>query len=122
MAYVYSGFAFPLQVGEGGIPQMQTDVELIGSSIMQVLLTQKGERVMRGELGTNLLRLVFESADPFIDRQIVKEVRSAIARFEPRAVVHDVRVIRKDNFCDVDIEYSFAGQTGTVKVPLGEQT
>jgi len=68
------------------------DLELIDSSIRQILETEKGERVMLPEFGSRLRRLVFEPLDEILENQIRREVAEAIARWEDRIWLEDVRV------------------------------
>lgn len=86
---VYYGMNPPFFGGAQNILSRQEDERLIKNDILQLLLTIPGERVMRAEFGVNLRNIVFEQFD---DRLISldSEIRIALARYEPRIIVHDV--------------------------------
>ena len=91
------GLAFPLQLGapdkHGRRPLMAcTYEEHIKQSLRTLLLTARGERVMRPDFGSGLGVYIFESIDATTASLIKSEVESAVARFEPRVDLLDVQV------------------------------
>lgn len=92
------GFGFPFEFRRGrtwcvgGTPTSQTNAErdeAVRVGVEQVLLTNKGERVMFGDFGAGLDRFLFQPL-PGIDSFVVSEVRRAIGTWSPRAVVSNV--------------------------------
>jgi phage baseplate assembly protein W len=65
--------------------------ELIRQSLLLLLSTYPGERVMRPEYGCELLTLAFARNDDTTAGLAIHYVRQAVERFEPR-----VRIIRVD--------------------------
>lgn len=63
----------------------------VAEAIRIVLGTCPGERVMRPEFGCGAHRLVFGSLDATTVGRVVDTVREALARYEPRIEVLDVR-------------------------------
>lgn len=102
---IFKGFSFPFRKGTQSVPEAVTDDELIRQSIIQIILTAPGERVMRPDFGSNAYALVFENNDDLLVDSIRFSVHSAITKFEPRAVVKEVRVDRKDEHVFVTVEY-----------------
>lgn len=65
--------------------------ESVRQSIWIILGTARGERVMRPDFGCGIHELVFASAGSTLAGQVIREVREALVRWEPRADVSDVR-------------------------------
>lgn len=87
------GWTFPIQVdGRGGI-SLSSEEELVKQSILQILFTSFGERVMLRLFGSGLQDLVFEPADELIEREVDAEVRDPLARWERRIDILDVSTI-----------------------------
>jgi len=86
------GVRFPLSRTEGGDWSKQFDRDLIYAGFKQLLLTQKGERVMFPNFGTNLRRYLFEPVTQSLKDSIDAEIREAARLYEPRVVIRDVSI------------------------------
>jgi len=90
--FIGRGWAFPLRVdATGGIALVGRERE-IEEAIRLVLGTAPGERVMRPEFGCRIHDYVFAPADAATATALSNEVRSSLARWEPRIDVEDVVV------------------------------
>jgi len=105
MAATFRGILFPYQKGSTSFPAKAEDSELIRQSIIQILLTEGGERVMRPDFGSGLMSRVFDNNDAVLESLLQAEVFSAIGRWEPRAIVRSVDVERKDSTITVTVNY-----------------
>ena len=76
----------PLPSAAGGI-QLVTGDAAIRQSIMLLLTTIPGERVMRPDYGCPLHRLIFWPNDATTAGLAIHYVRQAIRRFEPRVQI-----------------------------------
>ena len=86
-------FSFPFRSGNTSFPQQSgTDEDAIKSSLIQIVTTGKGERVMRGGFGCDAFAMVFENNDSLFRRKAEREIRSAVARWEPRVRINAVVV------------------------------
>jgi phage baseplate assembly protein W len=76
---------------------------------------------MRPELGTGAPDYVFENNNQALAAALKQEIKSAIARFEPRAAVSNVTVELKEESTIVNVEYVVltTGAGGSVPIPLG---
>lgn len=74
----------------GGIDLVEGDA-CVRQSILLLLSTARGERVMRPDYGCDLHRLVFSPNDATTAGLAIHYVRTAVERWEPRA-----RVLRVD--------------------------
>ncbi len=114
----YKGIAFPFRKSSSSFPAIATDDALIRDSIMQIMATQKQERVMRPDFGANVFRFVFANNDDFLVDLISTETRTALTRFEPRIIIQDVQIQQSDNQIISTISYVIrsTGQTQTLDV------
>jgi phage baseplate assembly protein W len=64
----------------------------VSQSIRLILSTAKGERVMRPDFGCGIHDLVFSVTSQTTCDRTASEVREALARWEPRIDVEEVRV------------------------------
>ena len=101
------GVAFPVQLdGSGAVLRAQYE-ESVRQSILIILGTAKGERLMRPDFGCGIHDLVFENASGTTIGRIQKEVNQSLLRLEPRIDVLNVDVTASDegNTLLIDIEY-----------------
>jgi uncharacterized protein len=82
--FLGAGLAFPLGVDEEGKVRMNRLEDQVRQSILLILRTAKGERVMRPDFGCGLQPLVFSPAQATTAALVEHEVRQALIRFEPR--------------------------------------
>ena len=88
--FIGRGLAFPLRTrATGGIAMVDRERE-IEEAIRLVLGTAPGERPMRPEFGCGIHHYVFAPGDGATAGRITGEVRTALARWEPRIEVDDV--------------------------------
>lgn len=67
------------------------DLDLVKASLIMLLGTRIGERVMRPSIGSRIPELVFEQSSPLLDQLAVAYVGDAIA-FDPRLAISSARV------------------------------
>ncbi len=106
--FIGRGWAFPLRTDATGGIALVTREREIEEAIRLVLGTAPGERPMRPEFGCRIHDYVFASADGATAAAISSEVKSAIARWEPRVDVDDVEVgfdARDRSVMYIDIRY-----------------
>jgi phage baseplate assembly protein W len=81
-----AGLDFPFAVSGGGLASVR-DEEKVRQSILMILSTAKGERVMRPDFGCDLHSFVFSTIDRATLTLIKSAVRDALVRWEPRITV-----------------------------------
>jgi len=99
------GISFPFRKGVDAFPAKATDAQLIREDLYQLVTTATGSRVMRPTFGTNVYAFIFEPNDDVLGAVIQAELRSSIARHEPRVSVVDIGVSRQDSAVVVTIAY-----------------
>ncbi|OZG73976.1 hypothetical protein BTA51_09355 [Hahella sp. CCB-MM4] len=105
--FLGNGVNYPFSFSKGIVKSSEGD-DLIAQSIMQILSTRKGERVMRPDYGCGINELVFEANNTALATQFEFLVQDAIGKFEPRVELTSVRV-EKDahngNQLNICLEY-----------------
>ena len=89
--FLGKGFAFPLSVDPvTGRMRMAEYEEDIRQAIYLIIMTRKGERVMRPEFGCSIHDYAFDSMDYGTLSKIEDAVREALVLWEPR--IRDIEV------------------------------
>lgn len=73
--------------------------DLIYESIIRILMTSPGERVMRPQFGVGMYRKIFKLITPDMLQDLAVTIHSAIRNYEPRVTVVDIQT----EFIDPDI-------------------
>ena len=87
------------------------DASAIKQAIVNILLTNKGERLMNPRYGSDIRRFLFEPLDYGTGFQIKANIRDTLDRFEPRISVLDIKCTPNfdDNGFDVVLQYNVRG-------------
>ena len=87
------------------------DASAIKQAIVNLLLTNKGERLMNPEYGSDIRSYLFEPLDYATASQITTNIRYSIDRWEPRISVSTLKAYPNfdDNGFDVEMTYSVRG-------------
>lgn len=108
-----------------GAIETVADDDAVRQSLLLLISTRPGERVMRPEYGCYLHRLVFAPNDDTTAGLAMHYVRQAVERWEPRAQILDVDATRSPESpveLHVRLEYrvraTLRRDTLTVSVPL----
>ena len=107
-SFLGNGLNFPLRVDALGSLELVSADRDIQQSIGIILGTRPGERVMRPEFGCQVHDLIFEPRDAILVGKIRSSVMKALARWEPRIEVIDVRPVvdsESDGSVVVTIDY-----------------
>jgi phage baseplate assembly protein W len=90
-SFIGRGIAFPMRVDSTGSIAMVSGPEDIDRSIVMVLSTAKGERLMRPQFGCTIWDQLFDPINANTLGQMAQAVRESIAQWEPRIQVHEVQ-------------------------------
>jgi len=87
------------------------DASAIKQAIVNLLLTNKGERVMQPDYGSDIRSFLFEPLDFGTAVQIKNSIKYCLTTFEPRIAVNGIEVLPsyEDNGFDVELTYSIRG-------------
>jgi len=104
-----TGWQFPVKLNRLNNFEMSEDEKKVEESILIIMGTNHGERIMRPEFGCNLGSVVFEPINYTTLNLINYLVRVGLTRFEPRIEVEDVVSApseKYDNLVEVHLTYS----------------
>jgi len=82
--------------------------EAVKRSIRNLLQTGRGERLFNTSLGSDIRGILFEPTDPSTEQVLESYITTTIENYEPRALIHQVRVLVDDdtNTANVTIIFS----------------
>lgn len=92
-SFLGTGWCFPPQFGRSGGTVMVSNEEDIRESLLILLSTRPGERVMHPTYGCGLQTLVFENISESLKTKVKEMVARAIAQFETRVSVELINVL-----------------------------
>ena len=112
-----------LQVSAGGRIETISGEESIRQSILLLLATAPGERVMHPDYGCNLHRLMFAPNDESTAGLAMHYVRQSIERFEPRVEILSLDANRSEEqpeLLEISLAYQVRAtqQTGQITFSL----
>jgi phage baseplate assembly protein W len=83
------------------------DEDAVKEAIQNLILTDRGERLMQPNLGGNIRAMLFENITPTVLTLIEDQIRTTIELYEPRAELIDVIVTSNidDNIVKVTIVF-----------------
>ena len=105
-----TGWAFPARPDvDRGAMAWQSGPAVVRQSILIILDTEPGERVMRPNFGCGLRRFLMEPNNPTTRAAIAREVEDALRLWERRIVVSSVDVRPADDHATVivAIDYTY---------------
>ncbi len=85
------GFAFPPQIDSQGKLALTANESELNQAIQVILNTAPGERIMRPDFGCRIQELIFEPNNEETQARAVRFVKEALAIWEPRVDVNEVR-------------------------------
>lgn len=106
--FLGAGWSFPIRIdarGQVALARQERDIE---EAIFMILLTPKGQRMMRPEFGCQIHDLIFAPNDSTTAGLAEYYVREALAMWEPRIEVQRVEVNRdtqNSELLSIKIEY-----------------
>jgi phage baseplate assembly protein W len=86
---------------------LNKDDESVKEAIRNLILTDRGERLMQPNLGGNIRAMLFENLTPATVKLIEEQVRTTIELYEPRAELIDVTVSANLDSNEVAITIEF---------------
>ena len=99
MAEKFLGLQYPLVKTPRGLLAQKKGVDQIKADLLQLLLTNPGERVMLPEYGTPLRELFFDQNDFTLKNKAKNMITESITKWEPRIALENVVV---SNLIDSD--------------------
>ncbi len=108
------GVTLPFTIGNNGYFAVSyTTKEQIKSNLKNLILTNRGERLMQPEFGCNLRQALFEQIGPDTYSYIRGEIENQIQRWLPYIIINNLDVSsdatsRDNNRISVGLDYTLA--------------
>lgn len=93
MTEKFLGAPYPIISTARGLLATQRGVEQIKADLLQLLLTNPGERVMLPNFGTPLREIIFEPNDTISSEQVRDMIINSIRTWEPRITIEQIDVL-----------------------------
>lgn len=105
---IYSDFKKDLELSPlSSDITLHKDEDAVKESIKNLILTDRGERLMQPNLGGNIYAMIFENLTPAVLKLIEENVRTTINLYEPRAELQDVTASSNIDDNAVNIRITF---------------
>jgi phage baseplate assembly protein W len=95
-SFIGRGWAFPIQPAAAGGVRMVDGEAVIRRSLLLILSTAPGERLMRPDFGCGVHELVFQPNTAALRGAVRDKVGDAVRKWEPRVDLLDVAVDTAD--------------------------
>jgi uncharacterized protein len=119
--FLGAGALFPF-VLSGGRMDLAVGADKVRQSVMLILETEPGERVMRPDFGCGLERYLMAPNNEVIRAQLSGSIEAALQRWEPRISVEEVDVYAGDDPAEVIVSIRYQhvrdGSDGAVLFPF----
>lgn len=92
---------------------MISNEDSVKQSILNILLTNRGERVFNNNFGSDINYILFENITPQSSSTLINFVKTSIENFEPRAQLIDVVVspTEDNNAYSITVVFSVINKT-----------
>lgn len=105
---IYSDFKKDLEISPlSDDLTLLKDEDAVKESIKNLVLTDRGERLMRPTIGGNIRAMLFENITPVSLKIIEDQVRTVIELYEPRCKLIDVSVTTTSNENNLAVKVQF---------------
>lgn len=105
------GINFPFKDSQKGyyLDMTTTDAEDVRASLMHLLLTNKGERFMMPDFGSDLLKYVFEPNDSRTISDLKLDINTIVGKYIPNIQITDIVIENSklsNELITINIKYS----------------
>lgn len=97
MSTFWKGMALPWKGTLASLVEAKDDSDILSSSVLWILLTHKGERVMLPEFGSDVPELVFEPNNDITVAAFDTAIRTSLERWDDRVELVDTTYVKKQN-------------------------
>jgi phage baseplate assembly protein W len=99
------GLGFPIGKRlQGGFFRKTSGIELVKGNVRQILMTQRGERVMLPNYGANLKKFLFQPMDEDLVNAIKDEILTSLNRYARGVEVLRLRISPSSNTRSADLQ------------------
>lgn len=98
--------------------QSYTTIDQIKTNIKDLLLTEKGERIMLPTYGLNLKHRLFEVIRQGNQIDLEQEIRDTIIKWMPYVTIDNINISTKEHLIDIVIFFSYLSQEEDLQISL----
>jgi phage baseplate assembly protein W len=116
------GITLPVQRGNGGyFNQAFSSFEQAKSNLKNLLLTNKGERIMQPNFGTGLQALLFEQMDAEFESKLEETITKNVNYWLPYINIQQIDIEMTDemkdrNIANMSIQFTVGNQINTEEI------
>lgn len=110
--------SFPFRFVSGNIAATQTYDEIVRGHIIDALMTNQGERVMRPRYGCDIQAALFDPRDELARKDAAGTIRDRLATFAPRVFVQSIRIELPAGTSRVDVVIVYRASQFGSDIPL----
>lgn len=99
------GITLPIQIGNTAFNQSFTTDEQARSNLLNLLLTEKGERIMQPEFGSGLHKVLFEQNDDYIADTITAVIEDEVGKWLPYIGIDNIDIQNNGNQLSVFVVF-----------------
>ena len=97
---------------EGYFASSKTTLQSVKNNLINLLKTERGERIFQPTLGLNLKSLLFEPITPGLDDRIREDILNTLSRWLPFVQIKNINV-------DIDGEQDFSKNRIKINITFG---
>lgn len=94
---------------------LKKNEQAVKQSVLNILLTKRGEKPFDPNFGSDITSQLFENFDPIIETVLDEQIRTALKNYEPRVKVLDTTINGSPDQNSIDV-------TLTIRIQSPEQT
>lgn len=119
--YAY-GLTLPVQRGDTGFfRQGFTSFEQARANLTNLLLTQRGERMMQPNFGTGLHSLLFEQATDDLEERLQLTIEESVGFWLPYININEIEITMTDemkdnNKADISVKFTVGNDINTQSI------
>jgi hypothetical protein len=114
---------FPIRFSNGGLKLTSNYDLIVRAQLIDTLMTNYRERIMRSSYGTDIQSFLFDTEDELRINDIANIIKERLIQLVPRAIIVDVRIVTDEAplgvvYIDVDYKTDVDLENQTLRVPI----
>lgn len=103
--FIGQGITFPITINEFGRPNIESNTEIIISSIKNILYWDINQRWFNEEFGSRIERILEEPNDVISEALLEHFIEESLMKWEKRITVKQINILRKPEGVDVRLTF-----------------
>lgn len=103
----YIDLPYSMEKNQYGDIDLKYDVAAVKQSIIDIIMTRKGEREFMPDYGSRIIYLLMEKITPITQIMIQNEIKTSLETWEPRITVNNINVEVVPNLHTYNVSINF---------------